>query len=63
MGGKSETKPETKARQHNLVDDTLVRADDGIVAICTCGWRSRGYFSSMSATLTFRDHQENACDE
>lgn len=49
---------QTTETEHKLVDNTLIREGDGIVAICTCGWRSRGYFSSMSASLTFREHQE-----
>ena len=42
---------------HQLIDDTLIRAAGGIVAKCTCGWVSRPYFSGMSASLTFREHQ------
>lgn len=55
--------PETTLTEHKLVDNTLVREGDGIVAICTCGWQSREHFTSLSASLTFREHQENAHGE
>lgn len=48
---------------HRLVDDTLVVERDsegkalGIVAECTCGWRSR-HFTSFTASAAFRDHKE-----
>lgn len=50
--------PQITAMQHDLVDRTLIRADDGIVARCTCGWVSRGYFTILTASGAFRDHQE-----
>jgi hypothetical protein len=43
---------------HRLVDDTLTREQDGILARCTCGWSSGGHFSSMAASAAFREHQE-----
>lgn len=45
---------------HRMIGDTMVRERDGIVAKCTCGWVSRPYFSGMSATVAFRDHQREA---
>jgi hypothetical protein len=47
-----------RAALHRLVDDTLTRDADGITARCTCGWESRGHFSSMAASALFREHQE-----
>lgn len=42
--------------QHKLKDDTLTVESDGIKAECTCGWITRGRFSSMVASLAFEDH-------
>jgi len=49
---------EIAARQvdHRLVGDAVHRLDDGILAQCTCGWVSRGHFSSMAASAAFREH-------
>jgi len=44
-------------KNHKLVDRTLIREGNEIVARCTCGWRS-GHFSSMSASVAFQQHQE-----
>lgn len=44
--------------KHELVDGTLTRSASGIAAICTCGWRSAGHFTSLAASCAFRDHQE-----
>ena len=44
--------------EHKLVDDTLtVERPQGIVARCTCGWSS-SHFSSLAASVAFRDHQD-----
>lgn len=48
--------------KHKLVDDTLVRERDGIVAKCVCGWKSRPHFSMMSASAAFMDHEESGLD-
>lgn len=40
--------------------DGLERDLDGITARCTCGWVSRGHFTSLAASAAFRDHQEQA---
>lgn len=42
--------------EHRLVDDTLTREPEGIVARCVCGWVSRPHFSSMTASLSFQKH-------
>jgi hypothetical protein len=50
---------------HQLVDSTLYVERDsdgkalGIVAQCTCGWRSR-HFTSFSASAAFQEHKEQA---
>lgn len=44
--------------EHKLVDDTLTREDDGVKIECTCGWVSRGHFTSMAASAAFLNHQE-----
>lgn len=50
----------SQAAEHKLVNNTLVvERPDGIVARCQCGWVSAGHFSSLAASLAFRDHQEN----
>jgi hypothetical protein len=46
--------------KHRLVDDTLTRDESGIVARCVCGWVSPGHFSSMAASVAFREHQERS---
>lgn len=48
--------------KHELVDGTLNREHDGIVAYCTCGWFSRGHFSSLAASARFMSHQEEKED-
>lgn len=45
---------------HQLKDGSLWRDEDGITARCTCGWVSRGHFSSAGASVAFREHQEQA---
>jgi hypothetical protein len=50
----------TGLTEHELVGETLVREEIGIVARCTCGWTSNGHFSSMAASVAFRAHQEGA---
>lgn len=45
---------------HELVDNTLIREAGGIVAVCTCGWRSREHFTSLSASVAFRTHAEGS---
>jgi hypothetical protein len=48
------------SNKHELVNGTLTHAaGGGIVARCTCGWRSE-HFSSMAASAAFRDHQSDA---
>lgn len=48
---------------HQLVNNTLyVERDEsgkalGIVAQCTCGWKSR-HFTGFSASAAFQDHKE-----
>lgn len=42
--------------QHQLVGNTLRVEADGISAECTCGWKTRGRFSSMVASNAFQDH-------
>ena len=44
--------------KHQLVNGTLWRKDDGIHALCTCGWDSGPRFSSMLASVAFEDHRE-----
>jgi hypothetical protein len=46
--------------EHRLIDDTLVREADGIVARCICGWVSRGHFTSLSASADFWNHRDAA---
>jgi hypothetical protein len=46
--------------KHELVNGTLTREDDGIMARCTCGWSTRGRFSSFAASASFQEHQEQA---
>lgn len=48
---------------HKLVDNTLIRSKEGIDAICTCGWSSRGHFTSLGASSAFQDHQEQVGKE
>jgi hypothetical protein len=38
----------------------LNRDESGITAKCTCGWVSRGHFTSLAASAAFRDHVEAA---
>jgi hypothetical protein len=45
--------------QHDLIDGTLKREREGIVARCRCGWTSGGHFSSLAASAAMRDHKEN----
>lgn len=45
---------------HKLVDGTLYRMKDGIVATCTCGWTSGPRFTSLTASALFLGHQEEA---
>lgn len=47
------------SEQHRLINDTLVREKDGIVAHCICGWSSRPHFSSLSASAAMQDHKEH----
>lgn len=47
--------PSQQRSEHRLVDDTLVREGDGIVARCVCGWVSRRCFSSLSYEEFSRD--------
>jgi hypothetical protein len=44
--------------EHKLINDTLTRESDGIIARCVCGWTSRPHFSSMAASAEFREHLE-----
>lgn len=44
---------------HTLTEG-LQRDQDGITARCTCGWVSRGHFTSLMASAAFREHQEQA---
>lgn len=46
--------------QHMLKDNTLTVESDGIKAECTCGWITRGRFSSWAASSAFNDHKEAA---
>lgn len=48
----------TKSK-HKLVDGTLIRESDGVVAICICGWKSKPYFTSFSCSAAFMTHQES----
>lgn len=45
---------------HKLVGDTLYIERGGIVAKCTCGWRSREHFTMLTAASAFEYHKENA---
>lgn len=47
-----------QAARHRLVNNTLTVESDGIRALCTCGWETRGRFSSMIASSAFQDHVE-----
>lgn len=47
---------------HRLVNNTLTVERDGIRALCTCGWETRGRFSSLIASAAFQDHVENSTD-
>lgn len=42
--------------EHRLVDATLIREGDGIVARCVCGWRTAPCFSSFLASAYFEQH-------
>jgi hypothetical protein len=44
---------------HRLVDDTLVVVEGGIVGRCECGWTTGACFSSLVASVLFRDHVED----
>jgi hypothetical protein len=46
-------------RDHQLENNTLICAAKGIVARCSCGWTSGPRFSSLTASLAFRDHCES----
>jgi len=52
-----------EAMEHKLKGDTLrvVKGKpgriDGIVAECECGWKSDPHFSSLAASVAFREHQ------
>lgn len=48
--------------KHELVNGTLTRESDGIMAKCTCGWVTRGRFSSFAASAAFQEHQESPAD-
>lgn len=49
---------------HYLIDGTLIRIASGIVARCSCGWISIPHFNSFTASVNFRQHQNDArtCD-
>lgn len=42
--------------KHELKGNTLIREAGGIVAECTCGWKSPEHFSTMITSLAFEDH-------
>lgn len=50
--------------EHKLVDNTLnVEREEngvakGIIGRCTCGWTTGYRFTSLAASVAFRDHQE-----
>ncbi len=54
--------PKEPAMQHELVDGTLHRTDQGIIGRCKCGWNTGYRFSSFAASAEFMDHQERAAD-
>ena len=49
--------------RHRLVDNTLIRTQDGIVGRCECGWTTGPRFSSFSASALFQDHVDGCADQ
>lgn len=47
--------------EHKLVDGTLKREPNAIVARCQCGWSSH-HFTSLAASAAFQEHQEQCAD-
>lgn len=50
------TVPATDKPEHEMVGVTHLPDGRLMVAVCTCGWRSRELYSPVSASLDFRDH-------